>query len=85
MNVVPLLVVFSLFLAVVSVVLFLYSTRNKDHEHADRLSLLPLEDDLPPSSSPPSSKAASASDLAPAPESRTSPTSPRHSGAPYHD
>ncbi len=45
MNVVPLLVLCSLALAAGSVVLFLYSIRQADHEHADRLSLLPLEDD----------------------------------------
>jgi hypothetical protein len=27
------------------VVLFLVSVRQRDHEHADRLSLIPLEDD----------------------------------------
>lgn len=48
MNIVPLLVAFSLFLAVCGLLLFVYSTRNRDHEHADRLSLLPLEDDAPP-------------------------------------
>ena len=45
MNVVPLLVLCSLALAVFGVVLFLYSVRQRDDEHADRLSLLPLEDD----------------------------------------
>ncbi len=48
MNVVPVLVGFSLFLAACAVLLFVYSTRNRDHEHADRLSLLPLEDDAAP-------------------------------------
>ena len=46
MNVVPVLVGFSLLLAISAVALFVYSARNRDHEHADRLSLLPLEDDL---------------------------------------
>ena len=45
MNVVPLLVVCSLCLAAFGVLLFVWSTRNQDHEHADRLALLPLEDD----------------------------------------
>ena len=45
MNVVPLLVLCSMVLAAAGVALFLYSTRNRDHEHADRLALLPLEDD----------------------------------------
>lgn len=48
MSVVPLLVLMSLLLAACGLLLFIYSTRNRDHEHADRLSLLPLEDDLPP-------------------------------------
>ncbi|MDA0373325.1 MAG: cytochrome oxidase [Planctomycetota bacterium] len=46
MSVVPFLVVMSLALAALSVGLFVFSARNRDHEHADRLSLLPLEDDL---------------------------------------
>jgi hypothetical protein len=29
------------------VLLFVYSVRQRDHEHADRLSLLPLEPDAP--------------------------------------
>ena len=45
MNVIPLLVFCSLGLVVCSVVLFLYSVRHGDHDHADRLALLPLEDD----------------------------------------
>lgn len=55
MNVIPLLVLFSLVLAAGSVLLFLWSARNRDVDHADRLSLLPLEDD------------AAASGLAPSP------------------
>lgn len=46
MNVIPLLVLCSLFLAVCGVVLFIWSVRQGDHDYADRLSLLPLEDDL---------------------------------------
>ena len=46
MNIIPLLVLFSLALATCGVLLFLYSVRQGDHEHATRLSLLPLEDDL---------------------------------------
>jgi cbb3-type cytochrome oxidase maturation protein len=46
MNVVPLLVLFSLVLATLSVLLFVWSARNRDVDHADRLSLLPLEDDV---------------------------------------
>ena len=48
MSVVPLLVLCSLALATFGVLLFVYSVRQHDHEHADRLSLLPLEDDLRP-------------------------------------
>ena len=48
MSVVPLLVLCSLFLAACGVLLFAYSVRQRDHEHADRLSLLPLEEDLAP-------------------------------------
>lgn len=51
MSVVPVLVAFSLLLAAGSVALFIFSARNRDHEHADRLSLLPLEDDLSPEES----------------------------------
>lgn len=45
MNVVPVLVLCSLFLAACAVALFAWSTCRGDHEHADRLSLLPLDDD----------------------------------------
>ena len=48
MNVIPLLVLCSLALAGFGVLLFVFSVRNRDHEHADRLSLLPLEDDANP-------------------------------------
>ena len=48
MEVVPLLVFCSLLLAAAGVGMFVYSVRNKDPEHADRLSLLPLEDDAEP-------------------------------------
>ena len=47
MNVVPLLVLCSLVLAALGVIVFLHSVRNGDHEHRDRLALLPLEDDAP--------------------------------------
>ena len=45
MNVVPILVLCSLGLAALAVLLFLYSARQGDPDHAVRLSLLPLEDD----------------------------------------
>jgi hypothetical protein len=35
----------SLVLVLGSLVLFAVSVRNRDHEHADRLSLLPMADD----------------------------------------
>lgn len=43
MNVVVLQVFVSLMLVAGSVLLFLLSVRRRDHEHADRLSLSPLE------------------------------------------
>lgn len=46
MNVAPLLVLCSSFLAVCGVLLFCYCVRQRDHEHVDRLSLLPLEEDV---------------------------------------
>jgi cbb3-type cytochrome oxidase maturation protein len=46
MNVIPLLVVLSLTLAGGGVALYLWSVRLGDAEHADRLSLLPLDEDL---------------------------------------
>lgn len=48
MEVIPLLVFCSLVLAAIGVLFFIGSTRNHDHEHADRLALMPLEDDLSP-------------------------------------
>ncbi len=48
MDVVPLLVFCSLILAAAGVGMFLYSVRNREPEHMDRLSLLPLEDDAEP-------------------------------------
>ncbi len=56
MNVLVLQVFVSLMLVASSVLLFVYSVRHRDHEHADRLSLFPLEDDnarpAPPSPPP---------------------------------
>lgn len=43
MNVVPVLVLVSLSLAALAVLLFVYTTRAGTYDHADRLSLLPLE------------------------------------------
>jgi hypothetical protein len=45
MSVVVLQVFVSLMLVASSVLLFLVSVRQRDHEHADRLSLIPLEDE----------------------------------------
>jgi hypothetical protein len=47
MAVLTLQVFVSLVLVVGSLLLFGVSVRNRDHEHADRLSLLPLADDDP--------------------------------------
>jgi hypothetical protein len=52
-NVILLQVFVSLMLVAGSVLLFAVSIRYRDHEHADRLSLIPLEDDGTPA--PPSS------------------------------
>jgi hypothetical protein len=48
MSVLPLQVFVSLMLVVSAVVALAYSLKLSDHEHADRLSLLPLEDDCAP-------------------------------------
>ena len=48
MNVLVLQVFVSLMLVVGAVVLFAYSVKQADHEHADRLSLFPLEEDGAP-------------------------------------
>ncbi len=56
MNVLTLQVFVSLMLVASSVLLFAYSVRHRDHEHADRLSLFPLEDDSARSASAPESK-----------------------------
>ena len=45
MNVVTLQVFVSLVLVAGSIVLFVFSVRQRDFEHADRLSLAPLEED----------------------------------------
>lgn len=45
MNVVPLLVMVSLLLVAGALLLFGHSMHRKDHQHADRLALLPLLDD----------------------------------------
>jgi hypothetical protein len=47
-NVLVLQVFVSLMLVVGAVVLFAYSVKQADHEHADRLSLFPLEEDGEP-------------------------------------
>ena len=47
MNVLALQVFVSLMLVAGAVVALLYSVKQADHEHADRLSLLPLDDDDP--------------------------------------
>jgi cbb3-type cytochrome oxidase maturation protein len=45
MDVIPLLVLCSLVLVGAALLVFLWSVRNRDLDHADRLSLLPLEPD----------------------------------------
>ncbi len=45
MSVLVLQVFVSLMLVAGSVLLFAFSVRHRDYEHADRLSLFPLEDD----------------------------------------
>ena len=45
MDVLVLQVFVSLGLVAGSVLLFLYSSAHRDHDHADRLSLAPLTDD----------------------------------------
>ncbi len=45
MNVLILQVFVSLMLVLGAVLALLYSVKQADHEHSDRLSLLPLEDD----------------------------------------
>jgi hypothetical protein len=52
MNVMLLQVFVSLMLVAGSLVLFVHSVRQRDHEHADRLSLAPLEDDRAISETP---------------------------------
>ncbi len=47
MSIVPLLLLCSLVLAAGSLVLFVWSCKQGDCHEADRLCLLPLEDDIP--------------------------------------
>jgi hypothetical protein len=54
-SVLSLQVFVSLMLVLGSVVLLLISVRLGDHEHGDRLTLMPLEDDDPTSDSKPPS------------------------------
>jgi hypothetical protein len=53
MNVLGLQVFVSLMLVLGAVAALVYSVRLADHEHADRLSLLPLEDDARNACAPP--------------------------------
>jgi hypothetical protein len=66
MSIVPVLLLCSLALVVGSVVLFVWSARQGDCHEADRLCLLPLEDDTAP---PPVARP-------PAPPSTPSPSEP---------
>jgi hypothetical protein len=47
MNIVVVMVFASLMLVAGSLLLLAYSVRHADYEHADRLSLLPIEGDEP--------------------------------------
>jgi nitrogen fixation-related uncharacterized protein len=51
-SVIVLQVFVSLILVVGAVVLFVWTVRSRTLEHADRLSIAPLEDDAPPKPSP---------------------------------
>lgn len=51
MTVVPVLLFCSLLLVAGSIVLFVFSARQGDCHEAERMCLLPLEDDAPPASS----------------------------------
>jgi nitrogen fixation-related uncharacterized protein len=53
MSIVIMQVFVSLVLVAGSLVLFLQSVRQRDFDHADRLSLAPLDDDTSPTSPPP--------------------------------
>ena len=46
MNIVPLLLFCSLALVIGSVVLFVFSAKQGDCDESDRLSLMPLDDDV---------------------------------------
>ncbi len=52
MDIVPLLVFCSLILAAAGVGMFVYSIKNREPDHMDRLSLLPLEEDEEPLKKP---------------------------------
>lgn len=52
MTVIPMEVFVSLALVAGSLILFLHSVRSHDFEHADRLSLAPLDDDTRPQQPP---------------------------------
>ncbi|MBL8914491.1 MAG: cbb3-type cytochrome oxidase assembly protein [Archangium sp.] len=56
MSVIVLQVFVSLMLVVGSVVLFVWTVRSRTLEHADRLSLAPLEDDVSPQPSAPTAQ-----------------------------
>ena len=47
MSVIVLQVFVSLTLVAGGIAMFVFSIRQKDHQHHDRLSLAPLEEDLP--------------------------------------
>ena len=52
MSIIAMQVLVSLGLVAGSIVLFVFSVRQRDFEHADRLSLAPLENDTQPEKEP---------------------------------
>ena len=47
MSVIPMMIFASLMLAVGSLLLFGYSLNNRDHQHSERLALMPLLEESP--------------------------------------
>ena len=72
MNVLLLQVFVSLMLVLSAVLALLYSVKQADHEHSDRLSLLPLEDDQGTRASAPAASVAAVTKLT---DSQTQPAS----------
>jgi hypothetical protein len=75
MSIIPLLMFCSLLLVAGSIVMFVWSSRQGDCHHSDRLCLLPLEDD-DARPAPPGPAASPDSDGPPAPSSPPVPATP---------